>query len=670
MANNKQLLLEQLAAKPVNTYYEAPVDEPWQTIPSGSFAGSTRETGIYRTEMPSQEVFNTRKIEKQFRPDLRKDYADYLDALNDWTYAADPAIVKDERGVSSVRGKTITESMPDGSTKYYPKGSQTGDKYLTRGEQNRLNLDAMMTQKHGKNWKENAERLIESQRIARTQGFGGGFSNIGSKKVTRRPLASLSEDQILERQKARSVAMGKILEHMGGVGDTASSADRIKMAGQIVDGLFPETKAQSQKASANIRPTMNISGRDDRQDWFRGGWTKEEIADRQTGVDIDTAREVITKAGKAGMNPEQFKQLYNNMHPAVQAQIDILMQSTQEPADNVTDQRTRGVAVPTGDGPKVTLPMPRRGGPASSNELADQPIPEKGLMAPAIVGAKAIRAGAKAAGAVKDFLNSDIIPEKGFGRMGINPEANTWREPIGEPAYTGIQPQANIRRWDEPTRPRTFNSITQTPVFQLTQTPEIQPTLRSLATIGMGPGMGTRQAAGGMNDMIRRGFGGGLPSIGSGMGNDVAISGMNSMLQRGFGSTNPQVRLPDMPSMTSPDGTFLGINPEILTQFRGPAKEAVESISNFVTRMHEMSALTQPNVEKALRMAQTNTEALIEHAGGSEIGMDELIETIITTFNILESGMGPEIADEYISTYLGKSGLGGLGFETPALMER
>jgi len=590
MANNRQALLEQLATEPPESYYEAPVDEPWQVIPGGSFAGSTRNTGIYRTEMPRD-------------------------------------------------------------------------------------------------------------------GFLGGYSNIGSEKVTRRPLASLSEDQILERQKARSTAMSKILDTMGGTGDMATSPERLKMAGQIVDGLFPETKVQPQRASANSRPTMNISGNDrkDRQAWFGGigsdgqqvkGWTKEEINDRQIGVDIDTAREVIAKSAKAGMNAGQFKQLYNNMHPAVQAQIDALMKNEQETTNvkeqekgesaEVQEEKSRGWAgsIPRAidallnkfEEPqnKVTLPMPKYGGPASSNELADQSIPEKGLMAPVIVGAKAARVGAKAAGTVKDFLNSDIIPEKGFGRLGYNPEANTWRAPLGDPVYTGIRPQANIRSWDEPERPRTTNSVMQTPesVLPALAEPSSSSESRSLADIGMGPGMGTRQAANGMNDMIRRGSGGNLPPLRSGMGIDAAANSMNSVLTRGFGSTNPQISLPDMPSMTSPDGTFLGINPESLTQFRGPAKEAVESISNFVKRLHEMSMLTQPNAERALRMAKANTEALIEHSGGSEVGMDELIETITTTFNILESGMGPEIADEYMNTYLGKSGLGGIDFQTPSLMKR
>jgi hypothetical protein len=529
MANNRQALLEQLATEPPESYYKAPVDEPWQVIPGGSFAGSTRNTGIYRTEMPRD-------------------------------------------------------------------------------------------------------------------GFLGGYSNIGSKKVTRRPLASLSEDQILERQKARSTAMSKILDTMGGTGDMATSSERLKMAGQIVDGLFPETKVQPQRASANRRPTMNISGRKDRQAWFGGigsdgqqvkGWSKEEIADRQTGVDIDTAQEVITKADKAGMNDGQFKQLYNNMHPAVQAQIDTLMQNKQEPVGEGQDNTVRKSIINTRPEEVVDT---REG----KIDIWGTNLPEP------------------------------TVNKKGFVSLGVNPKANTWRKPLGDPAYTGIQPQGEPRAWNEPTRPRTTNSVMQTPesVLPVLAEPSPSPEPRSLADIGMGSGMGTRQATNAMNDMIRRGFGGDSPSLGSGMGIDTAANSMNSVLARSFGSTNPQISLPNMPSMTSPDGTFLGIDPESAMKFRGPAKEAVESISNFVKKMHEMSMLTQPNAERALHMAKANTDALIEHSGGSEVGIDELIETITTTFNILESGMGPEIADEYINTYLGKFGLGGIDFQTPSLMKR
>ena len=497
MANNRQALLEQLATEPTESYYEAPVDEPWQVIPGGSFAGSTRDTGIYRTEMPRD-------------------------------------------------------------------------------------------------------------------GFLGGYSNIGSEKVTRRPLASLSEDQILERQKARSTAMSKILDTMGGTGDMATSPERLKMAGQIVDGLFPETRVQPQRSSANIRPTMNISGneRKDRQAWFGGigsddqqvkGWTKEEINDRQIGVDVDTAREVIAKSAKAGMNAGQFKQLYNNMHPAVQAQIDALMQSKQEPVGEGQDNTVRK---PTVDTRKVI-------------DTREDDVDLWGMNQP-----------------------GPTVYEKPFDRNGINPVANTWRAPLGDPAYTGIRPQGEPRAWNEPARSRVTNSIMQTPesVLPILAEPSPSPKPRSLADIGMGI--------------------------------DAAANSINSVLARSFGSTNPQVKLPDMPSMVSPDGTFLGIDPESAMRFRGPAKEAVESISDFVKRLHEMSMATQPNAERALRMAKANTDALIEHAGGSEVGMDELVETIITTFNILESGMGPEIADEYMNTYLGKSGLGGFDFETPSLMKR
>jgi len=203
--------------------------------------GITRESGIYRTQSPSMAYQESEKLKAEDARDndnlirnFANDYQDYMSAIRDITGNG------------------------------YSRGSAT--------EAAGQSYDAEMEGKYGPQWRSlvpKAQKLMDAEKRG-NKGFLGSYSNAGSKRVVPYIQERPSEEQRLERDKARAEAVTNTVK---GLNTGKKGSSDLMLPGQTPEQLSAQGMSQKDidmlmkagmQAGNTLFPPNNRQPNDDR----------------------------------------------------------------------------------------------------------------------------------------------------------------------------------------------------------------------------------------------------------------------------------------------------------------------------------------------------------------------------------------------------------------------